>query len=225
MCMKAPKPKGIATTKVGKQIIFERTRQLVENSSTIFVVPVEGVQCNSLYELRQQLPPTTKATVIKNGIFKRVIEGTKFEKLTDQLKNHNIYFFVAEGEVKKVLTTFQKWRYELGRSAPEQDVSCAIFEDKVYSTAEEIKHLASLPTRQECIVRLIRALKAVPTKFVRVLNHVPERLVRTLHAVAEKRKEMEANGVSSPTEPSSATPVSSAAAVTSMAAAGQSAAS
>jgi large subunit ribosomal protein L10 len=197
--MKAPKPKGIATTKEGKQIIFERTRQLVDNSSTIFVVPVEGVECNNLYELRKKLPPSTKATVIKSGIFKRVIEGTKYDQLADHLKNNNIYFFISEGEVKTVLNTFQRWRAEIGRFSPEYDVRCAIFEQKVYSTPEEIKHLATLPTREECIVRVIQSLKAVPTRFVQVLNHMPERLVRVLHGMAEKRKEMEANGTASAT--------------------------
>ena len=51
-----------------------------------------------------------------------------------------------------------------------------------------IKELASLPSREELIVKLLFLFNAPITQFVKTLNEVPSKFVRTLQAVADNKK-------------------------------------
>jgi len=54
-------------------------------------------------------------------------------------------------------------------------------------SAKEITALASLPSRDELLAKLLGTMQAPVTKFVRTLNEVPSRFVRTLAAVRDAR--------------------------------------
>ena len=54
-------------------------------------------------------------------------------------------------------------------------------------SAKEIAALASLPSRDELIAKLLGTMQAPIAKFVRTLNEVPSRFVRTLAAVRDAK--------------------------------------
>jgi large subunit ribosomal protein L10 len=54
-------------------------------------------------------------------------------------------------------------------------------------SAKEISALAALPSREELIAKLLGTMQAPIVKFVRTLNEVPSRFVRTLAAVRDAR--------------------------------------
>jgi large subunit ribosomal protein L10 len=53
-------------------------------------------------------------------------------------------------------------------------------------SAKEIASLASLPSRDELIAKLLGTMQAPVVKLVRTMNEVPSKFVRTLAAVREK---------------------------------------
>ena len=71
-----PKPSGFSNTLDGKVAILERTKKLVETSSLIITVPIDGVNKENTDILRKSLPKTVKASVVKNSLMKKV-EGKK----------------------------------------------------------------------------------------------------------------------------------------------------
>ena len=54
--------------------------------------------------------------------------------------------------------------------------------------AKEVKALATMPSREELIAKLLGTMQAPIATFVRTLNEVPSRFVRTLAAVNEKKQ-------------------------------------
>ena len=54
-------------------------------------------------------------------------------------------------------------------------------------SAKDVAALASLPSRDELIAKLMGTMQAPVTKFVRTLNEVPGRFVRTLAAVRDAK--------------------------------------
>ncbi len=59
-------------------------------------------------------------------------------------------------------------------------------------SAKEISALAALPSREELIAKLLGTMQAPIVKFVRTLNEVPSRFVRTLAAVRDAKPAAEA---------------------------------
>ncbi len=54
-------------------------------------------------------------------------------------------------------------------------------------SAKEVSALASLPSREELIAKLLGTMQAPIVKLVRTLNEVPSRFVRTLAAVRDAK--------------------------------------
>jgi large subunit ribosomal protein L10 len=54
-------------------------------------------------------------------------------------------------------------------------------------SAKEISALASLPSREELIARLLGTMQAPIVKLVRTMNEVPGKFVRTLAAVRDAK--------------------------------------
>jgi len=53
--------------------------------------------------------------------------------------------------------------------------------------AEQIKELASMPSREELIAKLLFLLQSPVTRFVRTLAEMPRRLVVVLGQISEKK--------------------------------------
>ena len=55
-------------------------------------------------------------------------------------------------------------------------------------TAKEVGALASMPSREELLAKLIGTMQAPVAKFAQTLNEVPGKFVRTLAAVRDQKE-------------------------------------
>ena len=55
-------------------------------------------------------------------------------------------------------------------------------------TAKEVATLATMPSREELLAKLMGTMQAPIAKFARTLNEVPGKFVRTLAAVQESKE-------------------------------------
>jgi len=119
--------------------------------------------------------------VLKNTLARRAVQGTPFEKLSEQMVGPLMYG-IAQDPVAgaKVLAEFAKDN-ELfvikGGAMPNSLMS-----------AKDIKALAALPSRQELLGMLVGTLQAPVTKLVRTMNEVPGKFVRTLAAYRDSKE-------------------------------------
>ena len=68
--------------------------------------------------------------------------------------------------------------------------------------AAAVKALASLPSRDELLAKLLGTMQAPVATFVRTLNEVPGRFVRTLAAIEKQKTEAEPAVAAEPAEES-----------------------
>ena len=165
-----------------KKAVVAEVSAEVAKAQAIIVAEYRGLEVGNMTDLRRKARASgVYLRVLKNSLARRAVQGTPFEKLTDQLVGPLIYG-ISDDPVAtaKVLSEFAKANDKLvikGGAMP----------NAVISTAE-VKALAALPSREELLSKLLGTMQAPVAQFVRTLNEVPTRFVRTLAAVRDARE-------------------------------------
>src|SRR5699024_7338015 len=119
--------------------------------------------------------------VLRNTLVRRAIDGTPFQELSDQLTGPLMYA-ISEDPVAaaKVLSGFAKTNQALVIKAGAMPNSML--------TIDGVKALATMPSRDELLAKLLGTMQAPITQFVRTLNEVPSKFVRGLAAVRDQKE-------------------------------------
>lgn len=119
--------------------------------------------------------------VLKNTLAKRAIAGTAFEGLSDKMVGPLIYGISPDPvAAAKVLVNFAKTNDKLILTAgalPGQVMG-----------VDGVKALATMPSRDELLSKLLGTMQAPIATFVRTLNEVPTKFVRGVAAVRDQKE-------------------------------------
>ena len=119
--------------------------------------------------------------VVKNTLVRRAVEGTGFAGLADQFTGPLVYGFSADPvAVAKVLVNFAKDNEKLV-------VKGGAMANYVMDV-EGVKQLASMPSREELLAKLMATMNEPVAKLVRTINEVPARFVRTVAAYRDAQE-------------------------------------
>lgn len=154
-----------------KAVVAEVSAQ-VANAQTIAVAEYHGIAVGNLTALRAKARESgVYLRVLKNTLVRRAIAGTPFEGLADQLTGPLIYGMSADPvAAAKVLNDFAKGNDKLVLKA-------GSFAGKTLDKAA-VQALASIPSRDELLARLLGVMQAPVSGFA-----------CTLAALAKKREE------------------------------------
>lgn len=186
-------PKPFLRTSEGKAVVFNRAKSLIENTSLIMAFPIQGVEKEKVDLLKKKLPEGSKASVVKNAIFRQAINGTQFEAFMPCLKGQNLYIFVPEGKQKVALDVYGKWREDVERVDPNFDCKGVIIENTLFQ-GKDIETVKELPTRKELMIRIIQMIKNIPMRLTSTIKSVPHKLLYTFEKFRQlKENEEKAN--------------------------------
>ena len=163
-----------------KAVVAEVSKQ-IENAQSLILAEYRGVGVGEMTNLRAKARESgVYLKVLKNSLVKRAIENTPFSSLSEDMIGP-LVFGISEDPVAaaKVLSDF----------ADKNDLfvikSGAMPNEKMDVSA--VKALASLPSRDELLAKLLGTMQAPITKFVRTLNEVPSKFARGLAAVRDQK--------------------------------------
>ena len=163
-----------------KAVVAEVSKQ-IENAQSIILAEYRGVDVGNMTILRVKARNSgVYLKVLKNKLVKRAIEDTPFSSLSEDMVGP-LVFGISDDPVAaaKVLNDFAK----------ENDLfvikSGAMPNERL--DADAIKALASLPSREELLAKLLGTMQAPIATFVRTLNEVPTKFVRGLAAVRDQK--------------------------------------
>jgi len=164
-----------------KAAVVEDIGAVVADAQAIIVAEYRGLEVEAITALRRQARNAgVYLRVLKNTLARRAVAGTPFEVLADQMVGPLIYGVSTDPvAAARVLNDFAKGNQKLVLKAGAMRNSLL--------DADAVKALATMPSREELLARLLGTMQAPIATFVRTLNEVPSRFVRTLAAV-EKRK-------------------------------------
>lgn len=172
-------------TRTEKENVIKELNKKFEDAKFAFVTDYSGLNVADISELRRRLrDESAEFKVVVNTLTRLAVKNTGFDMLTDFLQGPVAVAVGSEDSatVAKVLTEFAK-------DQPNLKIKAGILDGKVTSV-EEIKALASLPSREVLLGKLVSLLNAIPTRFVRVLKGVPQGFVFVLKSLeAKKSKE------------------------------------
>lgn len=161
---------------------IEEVSALVAKSHTIVVAEYRGLDVESVTKLRSHARSQgVQLRVLKNTLARRAVGGTSFSGLADKMVGPLVYgFSVDPVAAARVLSNFAKDNEKLVLKAGA--MPNYVMDEK------GIKALATMPSRDELLARLMATMQAPIGQFVRTLNEVPARFVRTLAAVRDAKE-------------------------------------
>jgi large subunit ribosomal protein L10 len=164
-----------------KAVVIEEVSAQVAKAQSIVIAEYRGLDVASVTVLRKTARQSgVYLRVLKNTLARRAVNGTAFEPLSKQLTGPLIYGISADPVAPaKVLSDFAKTNDKLvikGGSLPNNLLN-----------QEGVKALATLPSRDELLAKLMGTMQAPIAQFARTLNEVPSKFVRGLAAVRDQK--------------------------------------
>ena len=165
-----------------KQAVVAEIAKQIAGAQAIVMVENRGLPVAAMTQLRAKARASgVYFRVVKNTLVRRAVVDTPFAPLADRMVGPLAYGIGPDPvAVAKVLNDFAKGNDKFvitGGALPGQTMS-----------AKEISALASLPSREELIAKLLGTMQAPIAKFVRTLNEVPTKFVRGLAAVRDAKQ-------------------------------------
>ncbi|NLW04156.1 MAG: 50S ribosomal protein L10 [Pseudomonadaceae bacterium] len=165
-----------------KAAVIEEVSAQVANAQSIIVAEYRGIDVASVTVLRKTARESgVYLRVLKNTLVRRSIAGTPFEGLSDQLTGPLIYAVSSDPvAAAKVLATFAKTNDKIVLKAGSLPGNML--------DVNGVKALATMPSREELLAKLLGTMQAPVAQFVRTLNEVPTKFVRGLAAVRDQQE-------------------------------------
>ena len=165
-----------------KAVVIEEVSAEVAKAQSIIIAEYRGLDVVSITVLRKTARESgVYLRVLKNTLVRRAVAGTPFEGLSDQLTGPLIYGISTDPvAAAKVLAGFAKTNDKLvikGGAMPNSLLS-----------QDGVKALATMPSREELLSKLLGTMQAPIAQFVRTLNEVPTKFVRGLAAVRDQKE-------------------------------------
>lgn len=165
-----------------KAVVIDEVAAEVATAQSIIIAEYRGLDVASATVLRKTARESgVYLRVLKNTLVRRAVDGTPFADLSSQFTGPLMYAISKDPvSAAKVLASFAKTNDKLvikGGALP----------NNVLST-DGVKALATMPSRDELLAKLMGTMQAPITQFVRTLNEVPTKFVRGLAAVRDQKE-------------------------------------
>jgi len=164
-----------------KQAVVAEVAKQIAGAQAIIMAENRGMPVAAMIQLRAKARASgVYFRVVKNTLVRRAVADTPFATLADKMVGPLAYGIGSDPvAVAKVLNDFAKGNEKFvitGGGMPGHVMS-----------AKDIAALASLPSREELLGKLVGTMQAPIVKLVRTLNEVPSKLVRGLAAVRDAK--------------------------------------
>ena len=165
-----------------KAVVIEEVSAQVAQAQSVIIAEYRGLDVASVTVLRKTARESgVYLRVLKNTLVRRALADTPFEGLSSQLVGPLMYAISTDPvAAAKVLSEFAKSNDKLvikGGAMPNSLLD-----------VNGVKALATMPSREELLSKLLGTMQAPIAQFVRTLNEVPTKFVRGLAAVRDQKE-------------------------------------
>ncbi len=166
-----------------KKAVVEQVNAIAINAVSVGVADYRGLNVEQMTNLRNSaIDADVSLRVVKNTLAKRALAGTGCECITPILSGPVILGFSQKdpGAVARIFRNFIKENEAL--------VVKGLGVSGEFVDADQLKKIASLPTKDQAISMLMALMFAPTEKLVRTLNEVPTKLTRVVAAIRDQQQ-------------------------------------
>lgn len=157
-----------------KQSIVTQVKKTLEDTVSVVLADARGVNANSMTKLRKEArEANVEIRVVRNSLIRRAFEGTSYDCLLEVCVGPTLIGFSKEhpGAAARIFKEFANTEKDF-------EIKALSFEGE-FIAAKDIDRLASLPTYEEGLAKLMSVMKEAAAG----------KLVRTLAAVRDQKQE------------------------------------
>ena len=165
-----------------KKVAVQEIKEKIQNSKSIVLVKFNGLSVSEDTEFRREfLKSNVEYKVLKNTLVKLAFNELGITCFDDDLNGPTSVAFGSDetGAAKVIIEAVKKYSGKIS-------VKSAYVEGNKVDV-EGVKALASMPSKEELVAKMLGSLQAPISNFVGVLSAMPRSLVIALNAVAEKK--------------------------------------
>lgn len=166
-----------------KEKEIENLRKEFSDARNLLLAGFQGLTVGQDTELRRAVRAAgSRYRVVKNTLAKRAAEGTALEPIKDQFTGSSAVAYNAEDPVTlaKAITTYAK-------AHPRLVFKAGVVEGRVIDLAD-LNQIASLPSKEELISKLMFLLNAGAQRLASVVQAVPRNLAVVLEEAGKEKK-------------------------------------
>jgi len=172
-------------TREQKQKDLDALIEQFKNAKAAMLVGFKGMTVPKDQELRNQLREAgVSYAVVKNTLARKAAEGTALEQASDQFKGVTAVALSNSDPValSKAISKFTKANPEVF------SFKVGIVEGSVVAL-KDVEAIASLPSREELISKVMFLINAQAQRLVTVLSAVPRNLAVVVKQIGEQKSE------------------------------------
>ena len=152
-----------------KKPIIEEIQSSIKDAKSVVVVDYRGLTVEQDTRLRKTLRENNVTyKVYKNTMINFAIKGTEFESLAPYLEGPTAIAISTEDA-----TAPARAICKFAKEAPKLEVKAGVVEGTMYD-AKGIAQVASVPSKEELLAKLLGSMKSPISNIARVLNQIAE---------------------------------------------------
>ena len=153
-----------------KQPVVEEISASIKDAQSVVLVDYRGLTVEQDTQLRKNLREAgVTYKVYKNTMMNFAFKGTEFEGLSEYLEGPS-----AVAISKEDATAPARVIAEFAKTADKLEIKAGVVEGTVYD-AKGIASIATIPSRDVLISRLLGSMQSPITNFARVMNQLAEK--------------------------------------------------
>lgn len=168
-----------------KQAVVDEIKQALDEANSMIIVGYTGVSVKDITELRAKYrAENVNYKVYKNTMVRRALHDQGHEDLDEYLNGPNAFVFSNEDMAAGARITGEYAKKNEGK----MEVKAGLLDGQVIG-ADQVKKLASLPSKEVLLSMVLRGLQGPISGLASVSHAILSSLVYALNAIKEEKEE------------------------------------
>lgn len=165
-----------------KKVVVEEIVEKIKASKSIVFVDYNKLTVSEVSELRKKCKQSgCEYKVYKNTLMRKALNELGFNQFDNDLNGPTAIAFAGDE------TSAAKVMVAAAKDYTDKIVLKSAFVDNAYVDKNGIKALASMPSKEELVAKMLGSMQAPLANFAGVLNNLLSGIVRVLDGVAKSK--------------------------------------